>query len=208
MYQHTVLLRLGYNQPTSKQAQGVCEFVWLKDVANCFGQSWRQKWGSLPLLSLVTDVSMVTKRCWLLEGKATQLIKQQAEIVAFLAIIQIKPPDVLRRGAWTAGHETTQRVQILSHDHAPHLEYSSTKHLFHVHCQQSIFNPSCHKRDLIIPPDVIHVIGVPRPSLFFALFRFRVLYWTKTEEQKTGEARERGYSESTQFLSSISSSGC
>ena len=143
MYQRTVLLRLGYNQPTSKQAQGVCEFVWLKDVANCFGQSWRQKWGSLPLLSLVTDASMVMKRCWLLEGKATQLIKQQAEIVAFLAIIQIKPPDVLCRGAWTAGHETTQRVQILSHDHAPHLEYSSTKHLFHVHCQQSIFNPRC-----------------------------------------------------------------
>ena len=27
------------------------------------------------------------------------------------------------------------------------------------------------------PPDVIHVIGVPRPSLFFALFR--VLYRTK-----------------------------
>jgi len=36
------------------------------------------------------------------------------------------------------------------------------------------------------PPDVIHVTGVPRPSPFFALFRFRVLYWTKTEEQKTG----------------------
>ena len=26
------------------------------------------------------------------------------------------------------------------------------------------------------PPDVIHVIGVPRPSPFFTLFRFHVLY--------------------------------
>ena len=41
-------------------------------------------------------------------------------------------------------------------------------------------------------PDVIHVIGVPRPSPFFALFCFRVLYWTKPKEQKTGEAWERG----------------
>ena len=43
------------------------------------------------------------------------------------------------------------------------------------------------------PPDVIHVIGVPRPSPFFMLFRFRVLYWMQTEEQKMGEAWERGY---------------
>ena len=42
------------------------------------------------------------------------------------------------------------------------------------------------------PPDVIHVIGVPRPSPFFVLFPFRVLYWTKSEEQKKGEAWERG----------------
>ena len=27
------------------------------------------------------------------------------------------------------------------------------------------------------PPNVIHVIGVPRPSPFYALFRFRVLYY-------------------------------
>ena len=26
------------------------------------------------------------------------------------------------------------------------------------------------------PPDVIHVIGVPRPSPFFVLFHFHVLY--------------------------------
>ena len=42
------------------------------------------------------------------------------------------------------------------------------------------------------PPNIIHVIGVPRPSPFFTLFRFCVLYWTKTKEQKTGEAWERG----------------
>ena len=38
------------------------------------------------------------------------------------------------------------------------------------------------------PPDIIHVIGVLRPSPFFMLFHFRVLYSTQTEEQKTGEA--------------------
>jgi len=45
------------------------------------------------------------------------------------------------------------------------------------------------------PPDVIHVIGVPRPSLFFALFRFRTVYYTerKPKNKKTGEAWERGY---------------
>ena len=42
------------------------------------------------------------------------------------------------------------------------------------------------------PANVIHVIGVPRPFSFFALSRFRVLYWTKTEEQKTEEGWERG----------------
>ena len=45
-------------------------------------------------------------------------------------------------------------------------------------------------------PDVIHVIGVPRPSPFCALFRFRVLYLTQTKEQKTGNAWERRLSES------------
>ena len=34
---------------------------------------------------------------------------------------------------------------------------------------------------------------VPSPPLFFALFRFRVLYWTKSKNKKTGEAWERGY---------------
>ena len=36
------------------------------------------------------------------------------------------------------------------------------------------------------PPDVTHVMDETRPSLFFALFHFRVLYWTQTEEQKRG----------------------
>ena len=43
------------------------------------------------------------------------------------------------------------------------------------------------------PPDIIHVIGVPRPSPFFALFGFHVLYLMQTEEKKMGEAWERGY---------------
>ena len=78
MYQCSVL-ELGYNQPTSEQAQAVCEFVSVQDVASCFSESWGQKWGSLLLLSLATDTSMVGKRCWLLESKATQPIEQQAE---------------------------------------------------------------------------------------------------------------------------------
>ena len=36
------------------------------------------------------------------------------------------------------------------------------------------------------PPDVIYMIGVPRPSPFFALSHFRVLYWVQTKEQKWG----------------------
>ena len=38
-----------------------------------------------------------------------------------------------------------------------------------------------------------HVMDETRPSPFFALFHFRLLYWTQTDEQKTGEAWERGY---------------
>ena len=83
-----------------------------------FSQGWGQKWGSLPLLSLVTDDSMVRKCCWLLEGKATQPIEQQAEnrsdnciLAIFIHLpdtplwqeIQIKPQDVLRQG-WTQNY--------------------------------------------------------------------------------------------------------
>ena len=50
------------------------------------------------------------------------------------------------------------------------------------------------------PPDAIHVIGVSGPSPFFVLFRFRVLYWAKTEEQKMGEAWEWGYAISKMLL--------
>ena len=56
------------------------------------------------------------------------------------------------------------------------------------------------------PPDVIHVIGVPRPSPFFALFCFCVLYWTKSEEQKTGEAWERGYHQTLSLLVTVGDS--
>ena len=51
----------------------------MKDVTSCFSQCWGQKSGSLPLLSLATDALIVRKCCWLLEGKATQPIKQQEE---------------------------------------------------------------------------------------------------------------------------------
>ena len=37
------------------------------------------------------------------------------------------------------------------------------------------------------PPDIIHVIGVPRPSLFFAPLPCIIL--NKTEEQKRGRPR-------------------
>ena len=100
----SVLLRTGL-QPTSEQAQAVCEFVWAKDVASRFSQGWGQKWGSLLLLSLVTDASMVRKHCWLLEGKVTQPIEQQAQkslIIAFLAIV-IRLPDT---PSWQEIHET------------------------------------------------------------------------------------------------------
>ena len=44
------------------------------------------------------------------------------------------------------------------------------------------------------PPDVIHVIGVPRPSPFFALFRFCVLY---TERKPKNKKRGRPGNETT-----------
>ena len=38
------------------------------------------------------------------------------------------------------------------------------------------------------PPDVTHVMNESRPSPFFALFRFRVLYLNANRRTKTGEA--------------------
>ena len=80
-------------------------------------QVWWLKSGSLPLLSLATDASMVRERYWLLQGEATQQNKQKIEnksdncILSTIIMcsldtpswqeIQIKPPDVLHRGAWT-----------------------------------------------------------------------------------------------------------
>ena len=63
--------------------------------------------------------------------------------------------------------------------------------LFHVYSSADPSPPTSTLR----PPDVIHVIGVPRPSPFFALFRFRVLQMyteRKLKNKKTGEAWERG----------------
>ena len=49
-------------------------------------------------------------------------------------------------------------------------------------------------------PPRIHLMSYmtdeTRPSRFFVLFHFHVLYWTQTEEQKMGEAWERGYTHS------------
>ena len=44
------------------------------------------------------------------------------------------------------------------------------------------------------PPDIIHMINVPRPSLFLLLFCSRVLYWTQTEGggSSLGSPREGG----------------
>ena len=82
-------------------------------------QVWWLKSGSLPPLSLATDASMVRKHCWLLEGKATQQIEQQIEnrsnncILGTIIIrsldtpswqeIQVKPPEVRRRGRGQLG---------------------------------------------------------------------------------------------------------
>ena len=44
--------------------------------------------------------------------------------------------------------------------------------LFHVFDGGPLLPPTSTSH----PPDVIHVIGVPRPSSFFELFRCRVLY--------------------------------
>ena len=50
-------------------------------------------------------------------------------------------------------------------------------------------------------PPYVHLMSTKRhscdrcsqPFPVFALFRFRVLYWTKPKKKKTGEAWERGY---------------
>ena len=63
--------------------------------------------------------------------------------------------------------------------------------LFHVYSSAGPSPPMSTSHS----PDVIHVIGVPRPSLFFALFRFRVLQMYtehKLKNKKTGDAWEQG----------------
>ena len=57
----------------------VCNFVWGKNVSCCISSSLTTEIRSLPLLSLVTDASMVRERCSLVEGKSTQQIEQQIE---------------------------------------------------------------------------------------------------------------------------------
>ena len=50
------------------------------------------------------------------------------------------------------------------------------------------------------PPDVIHVIGVPRPSPFFATLPLPCILLNANWRTKTGEAWEWGYSVQTQRL--------
>ena len=50
------------------------------------------------------------------------------------------------------------------------------------------------------PPDVIHMIGVPRPSLFFTALPLLCIILNANSRTKTGEAWERGYSVQTQRL--------
>ena len=93
--------------------------MWGKDV---LAQVWWLKSRSLPLLSLVTDASMVRERCWLFEREATQQIDQQIEKTlhswhnnctftphTFMTRNSSQPPDILHRWAWTAWHKNKER---------------------------------------------------------------------------------------------------
>ena len=67
------------NLNTYERTQVVCEITWGKDVATCFSSRLTTEIMKFAALSLATDALMVRKRCWLLEGKATQQIEQQTE---------------------------------------------------------------------------------------------------------------------------------
>ena len=126
MEERTILYQRSELQPTYfqkklKQLASSCEW------RICFSQSRGQKWGSLPLLSLVPDALRVRKHCWLLQGKATQQIEQQAENSSDNCILGINysfpghafvtrnsnltTTHSLCWGAWTARHETKKHVQ-------------------------------------------------------------------------------------------------
>ena len=47
------------------------------------------------------------------------------------------------------------------------------------------------------PPNVIHVIGIPRPSLFFATLQLPCFILNTKQGTKMGEAMEQGWSPHT-----------
>ena len=114
VHQRSVVLRATTNLLTSK-FRGLASLHEGRMLPAVLAQVWWLKSGSLPLLSLATDAVMIGEGCWLLEGKATQQIKQQIEnrsencilgtiIICLLDTpswqeIQIKPLDVLCQGA-------------------------------------------------------------------------------------------------------------
>ena len=131
--QRSVLLRAELQQTYLKTSSGVCEFAWGKDVAGCLSSSSMTEIRKFAA-PFTSDWSFDgRKRCRLLEGKAIQQIKQQIEnrpdnyILGTIIMrsldtplwqeIQIRPPDVLRWGAWTAGHETNTQTHTQTHTH-------------------------------------------------------------------------------------------
>ena len=88
---------------------------------------------------------------------------------------------------WRSVHICTNNWKMLTPDIGPEGTRKSA------HISEDIIAMKFEPLSTSHPPNVIHVIGVPRPFPCFALFRFCVLYWSKTEKQKTGEAWERGY---------------
>ena len=81
MHQSSVLLRTGLQQTYLWTNSGSLWSSLCKGRMSpaVLAQVWRLKSGSLLLISLVTDASIVNEHCWLCEGKATQQIKQQIE---------------------------------------------------------------------------------------------------------------------------------
>ena len=80
-------IKIRYNQPTSEQAQVVCEFVWMKDVVSCFSQG-----------SVRTKMRRFTTRFtsnWCFDDSLAIIICSPD--TPSWQEIQIKPPDVLRR---------------------------------------------------------------------------------------------------------------
>ena len=76
---------------------------------------------------------------------------------------------------WSSDHECVSATHICGWSPPPYVNFVSTSRPPRVHLASTWH----------------HAINETRPSPFFALFRFRVLYWTKTEAHKTGEAGDK-----------------